>query len=149
MRCREPAALTSTAQAGLPTHAPALHDSFMVQGSLSLHGSVLFTCRHPVAGRQESSVQPFPSSQLGAWPGRHTPATQSSSPLQRSLSPQAIPSVSPEQASANTARLLPTRRSEWGTLPTPTGTLTTRGTGSAMVRVVDPPPSRLMASVTP
>jgi hypothetical protein len=64
-------------------------------------------------------------------------------------SPQGVDCGPAGQARAKTARLLPTGRSVPGTLLTPTGTLTRCGAGSAMTSVVDPPPSRLIASVTP
>jgi hypothetical protein len=70
-----------------PTHDPPLHASPVVQASPSLHAAVLFACAHPLAGLQESSVQPLPSSQLSAGPPTHAP------PLHASPVVHALPSL--------------------------------------------------------
>ena len=61
-----------------PTQDPLEHVSAVVQAFPSMHGLVLFTFLQPVAGLQESSVQPLPSSQLGAGPPTHTPPEHTS-----------------------------------------------------------------------
>jgi hypothetical protein len=70
------------------TQDPPLQVSFAVQASPSLQGFVLNAKTHPVAGLQESVVQPFPSLQVSAVPGWHTVATHVSMPLHRLLSVQ-------------------------------------------------------------
>ena len=70
------------------TQAPPLHVSFAVQASPSLQGFVLFVKTHPLAGLQESVVQPLPSLQVSAVPDWHTVATHVSIPLQTLLSVQ-------------------------------------------------------------
>ena len=55
--------------AGPPTHAPPEHMSAVVHALPSSHGAVLFVWMHPVAGSQESSVQPLPSLQSVGGPG--------------------------------------------------------------------------------
>ena len=70
-----------------PTHDPPEQASPVVQALPSLHAFELFTCAQPVAGLQESSVQPFPSSQFGGEPGMQLP------PEHVSLLVQALPSV--------------------------------------------------------
>src|SRR5205814_1585205 len=49
------------ASGGPPTQVPPGHASFVVQALPSLHGAALLVKTHPLAGLQESSVQPFPS----------------------------------------------------------------------------------------
>jgi hypothetical protein len=51
-----------------PTQVPPAHVSFAVQAFPSLQGFALFVLRHPLAGMQESVVQPFPSLQFNAVP---------------------------------------------------------------------------------
>ena len=72
--------------AGPPTHRPPLQASFVVQRLPSLQGAALLVCTQPVAWLQPSSVQGFPSSQLGGAPPTQFP------PLQASLVVQALPS---------------------------------------------------------
>src|SRR5436190_474296 len=69
-----------------PWQVPALQVSFTVQYRPSLHDAVLFVWTQPVAGLQESSVQPLPSLQFGATPPTHDP------PAHVSLVVQALPS---------------------------------------------------------
>src|SRR6266849_1679369 len=73
--------------AGPPTQVPPLQVSLVVQAFPSLQGLELLVCTQPVAGLQLSSVQTFPSSQLGAGPPTHAPAAQVS------LVVQAFPSL--------------------------------------------------------
>src|SRR6266481_4417480 len=72
--------------AGPPWQLPPLQVSAVVQALLSLQGSVLLTCVHPVAGLQPSSVQTLPSLQFGGGPPTQLP------PLQVSLVVQALSS---------------------------------------------------------
>jgi hypothetical protein len=72
---------------GPPTHIPPEQVSFVVQALPSLQALALLTCTQPVAGLQESSVQPLPSSQLGGAPGTQAP------PEQTSPTVQALPSL--------------------------------------------------------
>lgn len=55
------------------TQLPPEQASLVVQALLSLQGLVLLTCTQPLAGLQESSVHPFPSSQFGGGPGMQLP----------------------------------------------------------------------------
>src|SRR5437870_4627515 len=57
-------AFPSSQLRGLPTQAPPLHASPVVQALPSLHGAVLFVWVQPVEGLHPSSVQALPSSQL-------------------------------------------------------------------------------------
>ena len=50
---------------------------------------------------------------------------------------------------AKTARFVPFGRSVPGMFPSPTGTFSSRGIGSAITIVVEPPPSRFRALFTP
>jgi len=73
--------------------APGMHEpppqvSSTVQALPSLHGRVLGAFTQPLAGLQESVVQPLVSSQLGAGPGTQVPA-----PSQVSVVVQALPSL--------------------------------------------------------
>jgi hypothetical protein len=70
-----------------PTQLPPEHVSFVVQALPSSQGAELFVCTHPVAGLQESSVQPFPSLQFGGAPPTQVP------PEQVSFVVQALPSL--------------------------------------------------------
>jgi hypothetical protein len=81
---RIPSSQTSGAP---PAQAPPAQVSLVVHASPSLHGLALFTLRQPKSGSQLSSVQTFPSTQLGAGPPTHTP------PEQASLDVQALPSL--------------------------------------------------------
>src|SRR5207249_1046767 len=54
--------------AGPPTQEPPAQVSLVVQALPSLQGEVLWVWTQPVGGRQQSSVQALPSSQLGAGP---------------------------------------------------------------------------------
>ena len=72
---------------GPPRHVPPEQVSLVVQAFPSLHGLLLFTWRQPWTESQESSVQTFASSQLGAGPPTHTP------PEQASFVVQAFPSL--------------------------------------------------------
>src|SRR5881397_2603241 len=72
---------------GPPTQTPPLHVSFVVQELPSLQGRALFAWAQPVAGLQESFVQPLPSSQLTGGP----PAQ--ALPLQASPEVHALPSL--------------------------------------------------------
>ena len=65
-----------------PTHAPPLQVSFVVQALASSQAAVLLVCVHPVAGSQASSVQTFPSSQLGGGPPTQAPPLQMSAVVQ-------------------------------------------------------------------
>jgi hypothetical protein len=61
----------------------------VVQAFPSLHARPTTTeCEHPVAGLHESSVHPFPSSQLAGTPAPHWPAALQLSPVV-----QAFPSL--------------------------------------------------------
>src|SRR5437899_2661924 len=60
--------LPSSQLIGVPPQIPLLHVSEVVQALPSLHGSVLGSCRQPLAGSQESVVQGFPSLQLRGAP---------------------------------------------------------------------------------
>src|SRR5205807_2291393 len=73
--------------AGPPTHRPPLQASFVVHMLPSLQGAALLVCTQPVAWLQPSSVQGFPSSQLGGAPPTQFP------PLQASLVVHALPSL--------------------------------------------------------
>src|SRR5213078_4013955 len=73
--------------AGPPTHRPPLQASFVVHMLPSLQGAALLVCTQPVAWLQPSSVQGFPSSQLGVAPPTQFP------PLQASLVVHALPSL--------------------------------------------------------
>ncbi len=68
------------------THRPPLQTSPTVQVFPSEQGAVLLVWTQPVAGLQVSSVQAFPSSQLGAGPPTHPP------PLHASFVVQTLPS---------------------------------------------------------
>ena len=81
---RIPSSQTSGAP---PAQAPPAQVSLVVHALPSLHGLALFTLRQPKSGSQLSSVQTFPSTQLGAGPPTHTP------PEQASLDVQALPSL--------------------------------------------------------
>ena len=70
-----------------PTQTPPEHVSFVVQALPSLQGLLLFTCTQPLPGLHESSVQTFPSLQLGGAPPTHTP------PEHASFVVQALPSL--------------------------------------------------------
>jgi hypothetical protein len=70
-----------------PTQLPPEQVSFVVQALPSLHEAVLFVWTHPVAGLHESSVQPFPSLQLGGSPPTQAP------PKHVSFVVQALPSL--------------------------------------------------------
>ena len=61
---------------GPPIQTPPLQASPVVHVFPSLQGVVLSTCVQPVANSQLSSVQTFPSSQLGAGPPTQAPAEQ-------------------------------------------------------------------------
>jgi hypothetical protein len=79
---------SSQSGAGPPTQAPFAHVSLVVQALPSSHAAVLSTCTQPDAGLHESSVQPFPSSQLGATPPTQEPAAHVSFVVQALLSLQ-------------------------------------------------------------
>src|SRR5205814_2245836 len=64
--------------AGPPTQEPAEQWSAVVQALPSSRSAVLCVWTEPRAGSQESSVQTFPSSHLGAAPPTHEPAEQRS-----------------------------------------------------------------------
>src|SRR4029077_5463820 len=72
---------------GTPWRVPPEPVSLVVQALPSSHGAVFGVWTQPVAGLQESSVQPLPSSQLGAGPEWQRPATQTSFVV------QALPSL--------------------------------------------------------
>jgi hypothetical protein len=78
--------LSLQSRAGPPTHTPPLHASAIVHAFPSLHAAVLFVWTHPVAGLQESSVQPLLSLQSSAGPPAQAP------PLQVSTVVHALPS---------------------------------------------------------
>ena len=69
-----------------PTQVFSAQVSFCVQAFPSSQGNVLAACWHKVTPPQVSVVQAFPSSQLFAEPGMHTP------PLHASFSVQLLPS---------------------------------------------------------
>src|SRR5262245_46950746 len=74
---------------GVPAHTPLAQTSLVVQELSSSHAFVLFTCVHPVAGLQPSSVHSLSSSQsTGVLRGvpAQTPETHTS------LMVQALPS---------------------------------------------------------
>jgi hypothetical protein len=77
---------SSQLNAAIPAHTPLAHTSPVVHAFPSSHVAVLFVWTHPVAGSQESSVHPLPSSQLSAGPPEHAP------PLHTSPTVQASPS---------------------------------------------------------
>src|SRR5207244_5666767 len=62
--------------AGPPTHRPPAQVSAVVQAFPSSQGAVFGVFTQPPAGLQESSVQRFPSSQLGGGPATHRPPEQ-------------------------------------------------------------------------
>src|SRR5262249_11991147 len=71
--------LPSSHETGLPPpQDPPAQASFAAQALPSLQGAVLFACRHPTAGEQESSVQGFPSPQAGGGPPAQAPFAQTS-----------------------------------------------------------------------
>ena len=72
---------------GPPAQAPPLHASPVVHALPSLHAAALFVWTQPVAGLQESSVQPLASSQSSCGPPTHPP------PLQVSDVVHALPSL--------------------------------------------------------
>jgi hypothetical protein len=84
---------SSQSRAAPPTHAPPAQASFVVQALPSSHAAELFVWMQPVAGLHESSVHPFPSSQLGADPPAQTPLAQVSVCVQALPSSQADPSA--------------------------------------------------------
>ena len=61
---------------GPPTHLPPAHVSPVVQAFPSSHRAAFGLFTQPVVGLQTSSVQAFPSSQLGASPPTHRPPVQ-------------------------------------------------------------------------
>ena len=61
---------------GPPAQAPPLQVSAVVHAFPSLHAAVLFVWTQPVAGLQESSVQPLASLQSSAGPPAHAPLVQ-------------------------------------------------------------------------
>jgi hypothetical protein len=61
-----------------PRQEPPEHVSAVVQAFPSSQALVLFTFLQPIAGLQESSVQPLLSSQSGGGPPTHTPPEQTS-----------------------------------------------------------------------
>src|SRR5947207_1174631 len=63
-------------------HVPPWHVSPIVQGLASSQGAVLFTWMQPLTGSQPSSVQGFPSSQVGAAPPTQAPSWQVSLAVQ-------------------------------------------------------------------
>ena len=67
---------------GDPTQVPAEQVSAWVHGMPSSHEIVLFPLTQPRTGSQESVVQMLPSSQSGAGPPTHTPASHVSSVVQ-------------------------------------------------------------------
>ena len=71
----------------VPTQAPPLQESEVVQTLSSLQEAVLSAWAQPVAGTQESSVQAFPSSQSRGAPPLHVP------PPHVSFAVQAFPSL--------------------------------------------------------
>jgi hypothetical protein len=71
-----------------PTQIPPAQASLVVHALPSSQGAVLLTCVQPVAGLHESSVQTFPSSQLGAVPPMQVPPEQASPVVQESPSSQ-------------------------------------------------------------
>ena len=64
------------------TQDPLPQVSPTVQALPSLQGAVLFTCVQPLAGLHPSSVQTFPSLQLGAGPPAQSPPEQASPVVQ-------------------------------------------------------------------
>jgi len=74
--------------AGPPTQLPRLHVSVVVQGLPSSQDVMLSVWAHPKAGSQESVVQMFPSSQLGAGPPTQLPRLQVSLVVHESPSSQ-------------------------------------------------------------
>ena len=66
-----------------PRHAPPTQVSLTVQASPSLHAAELLVCVQPLVGLHASSVQGFPSLQLGGGPPTHAPPTQVSLVVQR------------------------------------------------------------------
>jgi hypothetical protein len=82
--------LSSQSSAGPLPQAPPLQVSVVVQASPSLHGAVLLACTHPVMVLQLSSVQTFPSSQLGGGPPTQAPLLQASFVVQASPSLQGL-----------------------------------------------------------
>ena len=84
--CRHPAAglhvssvhplASSQLSAGPPTQAPPVQVSEVVHAFPSLHAAALFVWTQPVAGLQESSVQPLLSLQSSAGPPAQVPALQ-------------------------------------------------------------------------
>src|SRR5207244_10793607 len=75
------------AAAGPPVLGRPLQASSVVHGLPSLRGAALLMCTQPVGWLQPSSVQGFPSSQLGGAPPTQFP------PLQASLVVHALPSL--------------------------------------------------------
>src|SRR5436305_187463 len=73
--------------AGPPLQVPPPQVSAVVQGLPSSQGSVLPPWTQPAAGSHESSVQRFPSSQLGGGPPVQVPPAQVSEVV------QALPSL--------------------------------------------------------
>jgi hypothetical protein len=80
---------SSQSSAAPPTQVPPPQVSFVVQALPSSHAAVLLKCTQPVAGLQVSSVQPLPSSQLGAGPPWQLPPPQVSPVVQALPSSQA------------------------------------------------------------
>ena len=78
---------SSQLRGGPPTHVPPEQASFVVQALPSLHRAVLFVMTHPMPTTHDSSVQEFPSLQLGGGPPTQTP------PAQASLVVQPLPSL--------------------------------------------------------
>jgi hypothetical protein len=107
---------SSQFSAGPPAQAPPEHASFVVQALPSLHGALLFTWVHPVAGLQPSSVQPFPSLQFGAGPPTQWPAPSQWSPVV-----QALPSLHgvllPDDPSTGQVLFVPSQTSATSHVP--------------------------------
>src|SRR3989441_683337 len=73
---------SSQFRGGPPTHRPPAQVSAVVQAFPSSQGAVFGVFTQPLAGLQESSVQTFRSSQLGAGPPTHCPPAQVSAVVQ-------------------------------------------------------------------
>lgn len=65
--------ISSQFGAGPPTHEPPLHVSLVVHALPSLHGLLLFACKHPRDVSHVSVVHTLPSLQFGAAPPTHDP----------------------------------------------------------------------------
>jgi hypothetical protein len=94
----------------MPTQRPAEQRPPLAQGPVGTHGAVLNACTHPpAAALHVSSVQGFPSSQLGGGPPTHTREAQWSAVV------HGLPS---SQAAVLATNTQPCTGSQWSSVQT-------------------------------